>query len=166
LTLNVVIINALIGFLQEGKAERALEAVRAMLASNAMVMRDGSRAEIAAEELVPSDLVLLDPGARVPADLRLLWVMGLRLDESALTSESLPAEKSTEAVAVDAPIAFAIGTRVMARERVIVRRLPAVETLGSVTLPVWGLILAVSALAFFAVVGEKRVLRRLGIDRM
>jgi magnesium-transporting ATPase (P-type) len=96
--LGVVIINALIGFVQEGKAEQAMEAVRAMLASRATVLRDGNRREIDAEDLVPGDIVLLDSGARVPADLRLLRVKNLRVDEAALTGESVPVEKQTAAV--------------------------------------------------------------------
>jgi magnesium-transporting ATPase (P-type) len=98
--LGVVIINALIGFVQEGKAEQAMEAVRAMLASKATVLRDGNRREIDAEDLVPGDIVLLDSGARVPADLRLLRVKNLRVNEAALTGESLPVEK--QAAPVDA----------------------------------------------------------------
>jgi magnesium-transporting ATPase (P-type) len=70
--LGVVVINAVIGFVQEGKAERALEAVRALLASRATVLRGGDRHEIDAADLVPGDVVLLESGARVPADLRLL----------------------------------------------------------------------------------------------
>jgi magnesium-transporting ATPase (P-type) len=100
--LSVVIINALIGFVQEGKAEQALEAVRAMLASRATVLRDGSRREIDAEGLVPGDIVVLDSGARVPADLRLLRVKNLRVNEAALTGESVPAEKQTEPVDAEA----------------------------------------------------------------
>ncbi|HQS57434.1 MAG: carbonate dehydratase [Gallionellales bacterium 35-53-114] len=102
--IGVVVINAIIGFIQEGKAERALEAVRAMLASHAMVLRDGERHEIDAAELVPGDIVLLESGTRVPADLRLLRVINLRINESALTGESLPVEKNTEPVAAAAGI--------------------------------------------------------------
>ena len=98
----VVFINALIGFIQEGKAENALEAVRAMLASRANVLRAGERHEIDAALLVPGDIVLLEPGAKVPADLRLLRVKNLRVNEAALTGESVPTEKSVDAVAVDA----------------------------------------------------------------
>ena len=101
---GVVIINAVIGFLQEGKAERALEAVHAMLASRAMVLRDGDRHEIDAGELVPGDVVLLESGSRVPADLRLLSVKNLRIDEAALTGESVPTDKDPAAVAGDAPL--------------------------------------------------------------
>ncbi|MGF1545927.1 MAG: cation-translocating P-type ATPase [Thiotrichales bacterium] len=102
--LGVVVINAIIGFVQEGKAEQALEAVRAMLASHAMVLRDGERHEIDATELVPGDIVLLESGARVPADLRLLRVKNLRVNEAALTGESVPVEKCSDAVAAEAAI--------------------------------------------------------------
>jgi magnesium-transporting ATPase (P-type) len=102
--LGVVVINAVIGFVQEGKAERALEAVRALLASRATVLRGGDRHDIDAADLVPGDVVLLESGARVPADLRLLRTKNLRIDESALTGESVPAEKDVEPVAADAPL--------------------------------------------------------------
>ena len=102
--LGVVVINAIIGFVQEGKAERALDAVRAMLASRATVLRGGDRHEIDAADLVPGDVVLLESGARVPADLRLLRTKNLRIDESALTGESVPAEKDAAPVAPDAPL--------------------------------------------------------------
>jgi magnesium-transporting ATPase (P-type) len=87
---GVVLINAVIGFMQEGRAQKALEAVRAMLASRAMVLRDGERHEIDAALLVPGDIVLLESGARVPADLRLLRVRNLHINESALTGVSVP----------------------------------------------------------------------------
>jgi magnesium-transporting ATPase (P-type) len=102
--IGVVLINAVIGFIQEGKAEKALEAVRAMLASRATVLREGERHEIDAALLVPGDIVLLESGARVPADLRLLRVKNLRVNEAALTGESVPVDKGTEQVAADAPI--------------------------------------------------------------
>ena len=95
---GVVLINALIGFVQEGKAESALDAVRAMLATHATVLRDGQRHEVDATGLVPGDLVLLESGDRVPADLRLIRVHNLRVEESALTGESVPAEKSSDSV--------------------------------------------------------------------
>ncbi len=102
--LGVVFINALIGFLQEGKAETSLDAIRNMLSLHAMVMRDGRRSEIAAEKLVPGDIVLLASGDKVPADLRLIEMRSLRIEEAALTGESEPVEKSPDAVAEDAPI--------------------------------------------------------------
>jgi magnesium-transporting ATPase (P-type) len=101
---GVVLINAVIGFIQEGKAEKALEAVSAMLASRATVLREGERHEIDASLLVPGDIVFLESGARVPADLRLLRVKNLRINEAALTGESVPAEKRTQAVANEAAI--------------------------------------------------------------
>ena len=103
--LGVVVVNAIIGFVQEGKAERALEAVRAMLASRALVLRDGERHEIDAQTLVPGDIVLLESGSRIPADLRLLRVKNLRVGEAALTGESVPVEKDPAAVAVGAVLA-------------------------------------------------------------
>ena len=101
---GVVLINAVIGFLQEGKAEKALDAIRNMLSLHAMVRRDGRRREIAAEELVPGDIVLLQSGDKVPADLRLIDVRSLRIDEAALTGESEPVEKSPDPVAEEAAI--------------------------------------------------------------
>jgi magnesium-transporting ATPase (P-type) len=93
-----------LAFIQEGKAEKALEAVSAMLASRATVLREGERHEIDASLLVPGDIVFLESGARVPADLRLLRVKNLRINEAALTGESVPAEKRTQAVANEAAI--------------------------------------------------------------
>ena len=101
---GVVVINAIIGFLQEGKAEQALDAIRRMLSLNAQVLRDGKRREIPAEELVPGDIVLLGSGDKVPADLRLIDVRSLRVEEAALTGESVPVEKAVEAVAEDASL--------------------------------------------------------------
>lgn len=101
---GVVLINAIIGFIQEGKAEQALNAVRAMLANRATVMRDGERHEIDAAQLVPGDIVLLESGTRVPADLRLVRLKNLRINEAALTGESVPTEKSVDTVPIDAPV--------------------------------------------------------------
>src|SRR3990167_8573926 len=106
---GVVLINAVIGFIQEGKAERALEAVHAMLASRATVLRDGERHEIDAGDLVPGDVVLIESGTRVPADLRLLATKNLRIDEAALTRESLPLHKDSAPVAPLAPLAERTG---------------------------------------------------------
>jgi magnesium-transporting ATPase (P-type) len=100
----VVVINGVIGFVQEGKAESALEAVRAMLASRATVVRDGQRHEVESTELVPGDMVLLEAGDRVPADTRLVRAHNLRIEESALTGESVPVEKSVAEVADDATV--------------------------------------------------------------
>ncbi len=95
---GVVVINAIIGVIQEGKAERALDAIRNMLSLNATVLRDGRRGEIPAEQVVPGDIVLLASGDKVPADLRLFEVRQLRIEEAALTGESEPVEKSIEPV--------------------------------------------------------------------
>ncbi|MCP1602886.1 cation-transporting P-type ATPase [Pseudomonas citronellolis] len=102
--LGAVLINAVIGFIQEGKAESALDAIRGMLSSTATVVRQGKRQQIDAAALVPGDLVLLASGDRVPADLRLLGGKELRVDEAALTGESLPVEKNAQVVAADAPL--------------------------------------------------------------
>jgi magnesium-transporting ATPase (P-type) len=102
---GVVVVNAIIGFIQEGKAERALEAVSAMLASHAIVLRAGERHEIAAAELVPGDIVLIASGDKVPADLRLLKCRNLQVDESALTGESVPVPKDSAPTGEDAVIA-------------------------------------------------------------
>ncbi|MBK9136737.1 MAG: cation-transporting P-type ATPase [Betaproteobacteria bacterium] len=102
--LAAVVVNAIIGFIQEGKAESALEAIRSMLSPRATVLRDGRRLDIDAAELVPGDRVLLASGDRVPADLRLVDVRELRVEEAALTGESLPVDKGTPAVAADASL--------------------------------------------------------------
>ena len=96
--LAVVLVNAAIGFVQEGKAESALAAIRDMLAPRATVLRNGRRADIAGEAIVPGDIVILEAGERVPADIRLTDVRGLRIDEAALTGESVPVEKAVAAV--------------------------------------------------------------------
>jgi len=102
--LGVVVINAVIGFVQEGKAEDALKAIRQMLSPNAEVMRDGRQITVEAEELVPGDIVLLQSGDKVPADLRLFRVKGLQIQESALTGESIAVEKNTDPVQLDTVI--------------------------------------------------------------
>jgi magnesium-transporting ATPase (P-type) len=102
---GVVVINAIVGFVQEGKAEAAIEAIRDMLSPTAVVRRAGGRASVPAEELVRGDVVLLRAGDRVPADLRLLEASGLEIEEAVLTGESLPVAKRTAAVGVDTPLA-------------------------------------------------------------
>ncbi len=94
----VILINAIIGFVQEGKAEKALEGIRKMLSLHATVLRGGERKDIDAEELVPGDVVLLESGDKVPADLRLISIRNLRIEESALTGESVAVEKTTDSV--------------------------------------------------------------------
>ena len=102
--LAVVVVNALIGFVQEGKAESALAAIGDMLAPRARVLRAGERRDLAADAVVPGDVVLLEAGDRVPADLRLFDSRGLRIEESMLTGESVPVEKTPEAVAAEAEL--------------------------------------------------------------
>ncbi len=102
--LGVVLINAVVGFVQEGKAEAALDAIRDMLSLKAVVIRDGHRQEIEAEALVPGDRVLLASGDKVPADLRLLELRNLRVQEAALTGESEPVDKAVAPVDADAPL--------------------------------------------------------------
>jgi magnesium-transporting ATPase (P-type) len=102
--LAVVLANAVIGFIQEGRAEEAMEAIRGMLAPKSAVLRDGRRRSVGAEDLVPGDIVLLEAGDRVPADLRLFEVRGLRAQEAILTGESVPVNKGTDPVAVDAAL--------------------------------------------------------------
>ncbi|MDP1637400.1 MAG: HAD-IC family P-type ATPase [Candidatus Nitrotoga sp.] len=99
--LAVVLVNAVIGFIQEGKAEQALEGIRKMLSAHAHARRDGAWSEIEAEALAPGDIVRLKSGDRVPADLRLIETTELRIEESALTGESVPSDKNTEAAADD-----------------------------------------------------------------
>ncbi len=102
--LAVVLINTLIGFVQEGRAEKALDAIRGMLSPMATVIRDGKRQEIPADALVPGDIVCLQAGDRVAADLRLLEARNLRVDEAVLTGESVPTEKAVAAVSEEAPL--------------------------------------------------------------
>src|SRR5271165_4976287 len=102
--LGVVVINALLGFIQEGKAEKALDSIRNMLSAEARTLRGGETRLIPSEELVPGDIVLLESGDKVPADLRLVNVKNLRTEEAALTGESVPIDKTTDAVANKATI--------------------------------------------------------------
>ena len=95
---GVVLINAIVGYVQEGRAEQALSALRSMLAPSARVLREGERALVPVETLVPGDVLLLEAGDRIPADARLLRGRGLRVDESVLTGESVPVEKLADAV--------------------------------------------------------------------
>ena len=103
--LAVLLVNAVIGTTQEYSAERSAEALRSLVSPHARVERDGTIHEIDAELVVPGDVVLLESGAKVPADLRLLTAHNLALDESLLTGESLPVAKDAEAVlGADAPV--------------------------------------------------------------
>jgi Ca2+-transporting ATPase len=96
--ISVVILNALLGFFQEGRAENALEALKTMAVEECTALRDGAAVILAARTLVPGDVVLLDAGDKIPADLRLFEVREVRADEASLTGESVPVRKSTEAV--------------------------------------------------------------------
>ena len=96
--LVVVVANAAIGFIQEGKAETALDAIKRILAPQAAVIRAGERRNIAAEALVPGDIVVLEAGDKVPADLRLLQTHGMSVQEAILTGESVPVDKDAESM--------------------------------------------------------------------
>jgi len=99
---GVVIINAWIGFVQEGKAEAALDGIKDMLSLNALVYRNGKRQLIEAEQLVPGDIVALKAGDKIPADIRLSSVKDFKVEEAALTGESHAVEKQSDAVKEDA----------------------------------------------------------------
>jgi magnesium-transporting ATPase (P-type) len=100
----VLLLNAVIGFVQERKAEGAVRALMQLVVPVARVVRDGQDQEIDSRELVVGDVVLLESGVRVPADLRLRSAAALRVDESLLTGESVPVSKGVEPVAADAPL--------------------------------------------------------------
>jgi len=100
----IVIFAAGLGFVQEYRAERAMEALKKMAAPTASVLRDGKEIEIAARELVPGDIILLVTGDRMPADARLVEAVNLRTDEASLTGESVPIEKTDEPLEGDAEV--------------------------------------------------------------
>lgn len=102
-------LNAIIGFIQEYRAGKAIEALAAMIPEAATVLRDGQSISLSAEGLVPGDLVTLQSGDKVPADLRLIKAKNLLVEEAALTGESLPVAKSTDTVHADAPLGDRIG---------------------------------------------------------
>jgi magnesium-transporting ATPase (P-type) len=102
--LGVVVMNALLGFIQEGKAEKALDSIRNMLSAEARTPRGSQTRMIASEQLVPGDIVLLESGDKVPADLRLIDVKNLRMEEAALTGESVPSDKSADPVAAKSTV--------------------------------------------------------------
>ena len=103
--LAVVVINGVLGVYQEHKAEQAIQALQKLTAAHSRVLRGGRPLEVASEELVPGDLVLLEAGDAVPADGRLLECVSLRTEEAALTGESLPVEKNTRPAAANTPLA-------------------------------------------------------------
>lgn len=96
--LVIVFLNAVVGFIQEYRAEKAMEALQKMAALHCRVIRDGVEQNIRGQDLVPGDIVLLEAGNAVPADLRLTEVHTLRIDESALTGESVPVDKTTKTI--------------------------------------------------------------------
>ncbi len=102
--LAVVVVNAVIGFVQEGRAEQAMAAIREMLAPRAAVLRDSHRITVEASDLVPGDIVLVEAGDLVPADLRLIRANGLKAGEAILTGESVPVDKGCAPVDTDAPL--------------------------------------------------------------
>lgn len=135
----VVLLNAVIGFTQEYKAEESVRALKNLVVSKARVLRDGREHEVPSVELVPGDIVLLTSGDRVPADLRLIRTIELRVDEAMLTGESLPAEKHNQPLAEDKLIpgdqvnmAF-MGTAVVnGRARGVVTATAAATLLGGI----------------------------------
>ncbi len=101
----VVVVNAIVGFIQESKAENALEALMKMVVAEAVVKRDGKKIRVNSVELVPGDIVMLAGGDRVPADIRLLETKSLQIDESSLTGESVPASKRPDPLQADTVLA-------------------------------------------------------------
>jgi cation-transporting ATPase F len=102
---GVVAVNALVGYVQESRAESALDALRAMVHTEVKVVRDGTTRKLASEDLVPGDLVLVGAGDKVPADVRLIRETALRADESALTGESVPVAKDEVVLPPETPVA-------------------------------------------------------------
>lgn len=99
----ILVLNAFLGFYQEHKAEKAIEALRKLIVTKALVIRDGKKIEVNVENLVPGDIVILDSGNRVPADLRLIEAINMKIDESMLTGESVPATKNSKKL-TDVPL--------------------------------------------------------------
>ncbi|NLO28161.1 MAG: cation-transporting P-type ATPase [Actinobacteria bacterium] len=102
---GVVVINAVVGYLQESKAVKAIEALSRTMTAEATVLRDGRRMRLSASELVPGDVVVLQAGDKIPADVRLTYSRDLRVDESALTGESVPVGKETAPLAAETELA-------------------------------------------------------------
>jgi cation-transporting ATPase F len=102
---GVVLVNAVVGFLQESKAEKAIESLKQMVQTETTVIRDGAKRRVSSREITPGDLVLLQSGDKVPADLRLAESRDLQIDESALTGESVPVHKRVEVLPRDTVLA-------------------------------------------------------------
>jgi len=102
--LLVVLVNAIVGFVQEGRAETAMAGMRSLISAHAMVRRNGEKREIDVADLVPGDIALIEAGDRVPADLRIRRARGLAIEEAALTGESVASEKGEMPVSSDAPL--------------------------------------------------------------
>lgn len=102
---GVTLINAIIGFIQESKAESAIAALASSVRTNATILRNGKKIQVPSTELVPGDIVLLASGDKVPADLRLVQTRNLQINESALTGESIAVEKNSQPVNPDVPLA-------------------------------------------------------------
>lgn len=138
----ILLFNALIGTAQEAKAEKSAEDLQKLMRTMAKVRRDGLEQIIPAEELVPGDVVLLESGSRVPADMRLFDVNGLKVDESLLTGESAAVEKSKEKVPLDTPVAdrddmaFAGSTVTSGRGKGVVVEIASRTEIGKIALAV------------------------------
>lgn len=100
----VVLVNAVVGFVQEGKAEKSLNAIRDLIAPEAHLLREGQRRIVLAQDIVPGDIVVLEAGDRVPADLRLIRASALRIEEAILTGESVAAEKRDAPALIEAAL--------------------------------------------------------------
>ena len=152
---TVITINAILGTIQTVKAEQSLQSLKNLSGPEAKVLRDGTVVQIPARELVVGDVILLEAGDMIPADGRLIENASLKIDESALTGESLAVEKNMDTILTEAPlgdranmlfsgsfvtygrgkaIVTDIGTQKMAKEHAIIRKLQAVEGLGSVSI--------------------------------
>ena len=101
----IVIINAILGFIQEYRAERSLEAIKSMASPHALVIREGKKASIDATQLVPGDIIWVEAGDKIPADVRFLETYSLEVEEAALTGESVPVAKNSMPIATEAPLA-------------------------------------------------------------
>src|SRR3970040_1059936 len=102
--LAIVVFSTVLGFVQEHRAERALEALKKMLTPTITAIRGGAEQEIPSRDLVPGDIVLLEAGDRIPADGRLIEVHSVKCDEAPLTGESVPVEKRLDSVQADVPV--------------------------------------------------------------